>query len=92
MPDKIDSAVRAPTPLILINWRNTARSSALPKPVREQHDLFADLRQVVEGAHRHIDLVADTGALDQQLRRIFFKQNTGETTDHRVVAFLNEGS
>ena len=94
MPDRIDSAVRAPTPVILISWRNTARSLALPKPNSScassriawcvnSTTFSPSVRQVVKGAHRHVDFVADALAIDQQLRRIFFEQDSGEATDHR---------
>src|SRR5471032_193130 len=55
--------------------------------VREQDHFFTHVGQIVKRAHRHIDFIADTLAIDQQLWRIFFKQSTGETAYHRV--FLN---
>ncbi len=51
--------------------------------MREQHDFFIQARQIVERAHRHLDFVTDTVAIDQQLRRIFLKKNSGKTTNHR---------
>jgi hypothetical protein len=39
--------------------------------VREQHHFLAHPGQVVEGAHGHIDFIADATAIDQQLGRIF---------------------
>ncbi len=56
--------------------------------VREQHDFFTHVRQVVKRAHRHVDFIADALAIDQQLWRILFKQNTGETAYHRVFLML----
>ncbi|MNT34792.1 hypothetical protein D3C72_1707910 [compost metagenome] len=56
--------------------------------VRKQHDFFAHVGQVVKGAHRHVDFIADALAIDQQLWRILFKQNTGETAYHRVFLML----
>src|SRR5260221_13888536 len=50
--------------------------------VGEQGDALAGRRQVVEGAHRHLDLVADSGRLDQDLRRVFLEEHAGEPPDH----------
>src|SRR5450830_928785 len=52
------------------------------REMRQQYDLLAQTRQIVEGAHGHADFVTDAVAIDQQLRRIFFEQNSGEATDH----------
>src|SRR3989454_9462831 len=50
--------------------------------VREQGDALAGRRQVVERAHRHLDLVADPARFDQDLRRIFLEKRTREPADH----------
>jgi hypothetical protein len=81
MPDKIDSAVRAPTPLILISWRKVAFFGGgkakqhmrifADGQMRQQHHLFAIRWQVVKGAHRNIDFVAHALTIDQQLWGIF---------------------
>ncbi len=48
----------------------------------EQHDARAGQRQVVEGAHRHVDLVADALHVEQDLRRVFLDEDSGEAADH----------
>lgn len=42
----------------------------------QQGHLGPGLGQVVEGAHRHLDFVADPVDVHQQLRRIFFQQDS----------------
>jgi hypothetical protein len=59
--------------------------------LREEHDAFAGRRQVVERAHRHIDFIADTVAVDEQMRRVFFQQNAGNATDHGGFDFERKG-
>ena len=54
--------------------------------VREQRKPVADVGQVVERAHRHVDLVGDALDVEQDLRRVLLQQGPGETADHRVVA------
>ena len=61
---------RAPMPLIFSSWRKARRSCSVSEAVqqvrvlahdevREQRELRAVVGQVVERAHRHVDLVAD---------------------------------
>jgi len=40
----------------------------------QQRHALAERRQVVERAHRHVDLVADAADVDQQLRRVLRRQ------------------
>ena len=57
--------------------------------VREQRHALAGRRQVVERAHRHVDLVGDALHVEQELRRILLEQGAGEAADHgrRRIAF-----
>src|SRR5690606_13826974 len=55
---------------------------------RKQRHPFAVRRQVVEGAHRHLDLVADALAVDQYLRRILLQQRPVYPSDHGAQAML----
>src|SRR5882762_6610050 len=50
--------------------------------MREQGHALPGRGQVVEGAHRHLDFVADSGRFHQDLRRIFFEEHPGEPPDH----------
>ena len=50
--------------------------------MRQQADRLAALGQVVEGAHRHLHLVADAVAIEQDLGRILVVQGAGEFADH----------
>src|SRR5262249_53497863 len=47
-----------------------------------QRDPLADCRQVVERAHRHVDLVAQALHVEHELRRILLDQYSGKTPDH----------
>ena len=51
----------------------------------EKSDFLADGREIVERAHRHIDFIADTLAVNQKLRRIFLQLSTVYATDHVVL-------
>ncbi len=85
MPDNTPSAVRGPTPEILISWPEgrpfLGGAEAVEDlgvfahhEVRQQRNPLAGMRQVVERAHRHIDLVTDAVAVHHHLRRIAFGQ------------------
>lgn len=50
--------------------------------MRQQRDFLAQVRQAVEGAHRHIDLVAHATAVDQDLGRGFFQQRSAQFAYH----------
>ena len=50
--------------------------------VGEQRDLVAIGRQVVEGAHGHLHLVAHAAAVDDDLRWIFVADDACEFADH----------
>src|SRR5258705_2695817 len=50
--------------------------------MREQGHVLPGHGQVVEGAHRHLDFVADSGRLDQDLGRIFFEEHARQPADH----------
>jgi hypothetical protein len=52
------------------------------RQVGEQADLLAERGQVVEGAHRHVDFVADAVHVHQHLRRLFGGENAADTSDH----------
>lgn len=43
---------------------------------------FTHGRQVVEGLHRYVGLIADTVDIDDDLRRVFFNQFAGQSADH----------
>ena len=92
-PERIDSAVRGPTPEILTSRRKVARSSWVRKP----NSICASSRttkwvssvtrspsagQVVEAAHRHVDFVADAVDVDEHLRRRLGREGSGESADH----------
>ena len=80
-------------PLILISRRNARRSVSRAEAeekmrilahdeMREQRDLVAHIGQVVERAHRHVDLVGDALDVEQNLRRILFDERAGEASYH----------
>ena len=48
----------------------------------KEHDALAGRGQVVERAHRHVDLVRDALHVEQQLRRVLLDEDSGEATDH----------
>src|SRR6266542_4545382 len=50
--------------------------------VGEQGHALARRGQVVEGAHRHLDLVADAARFHQDLRRVFLQKRSREPADH----------
>src|SRR2546430_1597139 len=50
--------------------------------VGEQGDALAGCGQVVESAHRHLDLVADSARFHHDLRRVFLEKDAGEPPDH----------
>ena len=101
-PDSTDSAVRAPTPLILSSWRNACALRLGGEAVQQmrilahqqmgvQRDLRAGRGQLVEGAHRHVDLVADALHVDQHLRRMLLENGarTGGRSHEPPVAHPN---
>src|SRR5690606_20170156 len=47
----------------------------------QQRHLVADIRQVVEAAHRHVDFVADAADIDEDLRGILFGEDAADTSD-----------
>src|SRR5438270_5468551 len=53
--------------------------------VREQDDVIADIRQVVERAHRHVDFVRNAFDVEQNLRRILLDQRPGKPAYHRIL-------
>jgi len=50
--------------------------------VGQQRDRLAERGQVVEGAHRHADLVAHAVAVDQHVGRVLEAEGSGELSDH----------
>src|SRR5688572_20060341 len=60
--------------------------------MREQRDLFARPRQRIEGAHRHVDLVAHAVAGDDDLREALLQQDALDAPDHRRPSRLAAGS
>ncbi|MCY1364587.1 hypothetical protein D9M69_513970 [compost metagenome] len=50
--------------------------------VREQRHLRADVGQVVERAHRHVDLVADAVAVHHHLRGVALCERAGQFAYH----------
>jgi hypothetical protein len=54
--------------------------------VREQRDPLAERRQVVERAHRDVDLVAHALHVEQHLRRRLREQHARQSTDHEVTS------
>jgi hypothetical protein len=50
--------------------------------VRQKHNALTLGRQVVERTHRHINFVANTMDIDEQLRGRLEGQYSGEATDH----------
>src|SRR5690606_3695499 len=52
----------------------------------DQRQRLADLRKLVEGRHRRVDLVPDASDLDRQRRRSFRDQCPLQETDHRPTA------
>jgi hypothetical protein len=82
-------------PEIFSNWRKAARSSGRSEAVQVmavlahdqvgmQGDFFAGGGQVVEGAHRHIDFVAEALHIHRDGRRILFDERSGDAADHGV--------
>src|SRR5882724_460833 len=53
-----------------------------------QHHFFMQYRQIVKGAHRHIQFISHTLHVQQNLRRIFFQQNPEQSSDHISLPFL----
>ena len=61
--------------------------------MRQQRHLLAVARQVVEGAHRHVDFVADAMYVDEHLGRVLFEQDSGQSSDHLMfLASLSQSS
>jgi hypothetical protein len=54
--------------------------------MREQRNLLAEDREVVEGAHRHVDFVRDALHIEQDLRRILLDERTGKAAYHERMA------
>src|SRR5262249_62288482 len=50
--------------------------------VREKHHALAGGGETVEGAHRHLDLVTDAGAIDGDLGRVLFEEDALDAADH----------
>src|SRR5690606_7938290 len=50
--------------------------------VREQRDLLAQHRQLVEGAHRRLQLVAHAVDVDHQPRRRLVREHSPQASDH----------
>src|SRR5229473_4468186 len=55
--------------------------------VREQAQRLAGCRQLVERAHRHIELVGDAADIDQHLRRVLRGEPPGEPADQTSLPF-----
>ena len=77
----------APAPL-----RSAARQEAvqrnavfLVRVMGEQGHFAAELGQVVEGAHRRLELVAHAMHVDHQPRRLLVYHDALETTDHAAT-------
>jgi hypothetical protein len=95
IPERIESAVRGPTPEILIRRRNVARSSWVRKPNR----IWASSRttKCVSSVTRSparagcrsstsdVDLVADAADVDEDLRRRLGGERSGEAADHGAI-------
>src|SRR5690606_22841745 len=54
----------------------------LLRVVREQRDFLAQHRQLVEGAHRRFEFIADAIDVQHQPRRRLVRKHPPETTDH----------
>ena len=48
----------------------------------EQRNALAEIRQIVESAHRHIDFVRDVLHIEQDLRRVLLYERSGQAADH----------
>src|SRR6266567_633807 len=66
---------------------------------REQGDRVAETRELVEGAHRNVDLVSHSVHVEQDLRRVFFDERSGKAADHgwqrasgRIIAWVKARS
>ena len=57
----------------------------------QQGDPLAERRQVVEAAHRNVDLIADAVHVDEQLRRRFFREGACQSSDHGGAGAKGEG-
>src|SRR6185312_5144252 len=55
----------------------------LDRVVREERDILAGLRQVVERRHRRLELVADAVDVDEQRRRLLGHELPAKAADHR---------
>ena len=55
------------------------------REVGQQTRLFAIGRQVVEGAHRHVELVADAIHVEHDLRGIFLGQEASQSSNHSAM-------
>ena len=93
MPESTASAVRAPTPEILRSCRNKRALAFGEEAVelvrvlahdemREQRHVRPGRRQLVERAHRHVELVAHAMHVDHDLRRLLRDELAGEPPDH----------
>jgi hypothetical protein len=93
MPESMDSAVRGPTPEILMSSRKRLALGRRGKAVqqlrilahdelREQAHAFAHGGQVVEGAHGHLHLVTHAVAVQQHLGGILLQQGAGQFAYH----------
>ena len=50
--------------------------------MRQKCHFLANVRQVVEGGHRNINLITDAVDVDQNFRRIFFEKCAANASDH----------
>ena len=57
----------------------------LLRVVRVQRYLAADVGQVVESAHRRLELVADAVHVDDQPRRLLVDERALESSDHAFI-------
>ncbi|MNN22093.1 hypothetical protein D3C81_1354370 [compost metagenome] len=51
--------------------------------MRVQGHRLAQRRQAVEGGHRDLQLVSDAVHIENQVRRLFFRQGATQTSNHR---------
>ena len=94
MPDSSARAIFGPTPETLIRLRNRRRSASVAKPYStcassrttrcvSRCTSAPTRRQVKEGRHRRLELVADPADLDGQLRRCLGGDAAAQRADHR---------
>src|SRR4051794_32615491 len=54
------------------------------REMRQQRHLFTQPGQIVKSAHRHPYFIPHAVTIDQQLRWIFLKENSGKTAYHML--------